>query len=404
MRVSPWVAQLQKQPSYLRAQPQLSLQLLDGIRHGVRIGFTGDRTRALDAPNLGSATKDPAVRALISDIIAADVAAGKKAGPFDAPPQSDGGTAFCVSPIGAVPKPGSAQIRVIHHLSYPFGGDSINAGIAPEELSLARFDDACDGVRAERARTGRAPLLTKLDVEAAYKQVPVHPDDRALLGLRWEGKYYNELVLPFGLRSSGNRWELYAAALHHFIQHHVGVTLVVHYVDDFLLIDADEERARRALTETLALCARLGIPMAERKTEGPCTRLVFLGIEIDTQTMRMQLGEKRLFELRRLLTHWGGQRTISQKELQSLTGKLNFAANVVRRGRAYLRRLIDLARELGALPGNTPKRQHRITREAMRDICWWRDFIAQWNGHSLLYELEWEKADKFETGAGRACE
>ena len=45
-------------------------------------------------------------------------------------------------------------------------------------------------------------LLAKLDIESAYWIIPVHPDDRPLLGMVWKGSLYVDTALPFGLRSS----------------------------------------------------------------------------------------------------------------------------------------------------------------------------------------------------------
>ena len=33
-------------------------------------------------------------------------------------------------------------------------------------------------------------LLAKVDIECAYRNVPVHPDDRYLLGMSWRGSGY----------------------------------------------------------------------------------------------------------------------------------------------------------------------------------------------------------------------
>ena len=33
-------------------------------------------------------------------------------------------------------------------------------------------------------------LIAKLDIESAYRIVPVHPDDRSLLGIQWKGATY----------------------------------------------------------------------------------------------------------------------------------------------------------------------------------------------------------------------
>jgi hypothetical protein len=392
MQADLWRAQLQLEPSYALDHPQLAAAVLHGIMHGVSIGFTGARDVSRTSHNLRSALDGGRVQRMVRDIILADVAAGKKAGPFDVPPFEH----FSYSPIGAVQKGGSwEKIRVIHHLSFPFGGDSINASVEDGELVLGRFDEACDAVLL----LGPGCSLIKLDVEAAYKQVPVRREDRALLGLKWEGKFYYELTLPFGLKSSGVRWELYAAALHYFFRHHLGVELVIHYVDDFLFVVADRELAQRQMDAALALCAKLGIPMAAAKAEGPATCLTFLGIELDTIAMEARLPDKRLAELRLLLKSWTGRRTCCILDLQQLTGKLHFACNVVRAGRPWLRRLIALTTELCRQRGLMQRdggQQHRLTREARQDVLWWHRFITKWNGRSLLYEREWQAATTLE--------
>jgi hypothetical protein len=280
------------------------------------------------------------------------------------------------------------KIRVIHHLSHPFGGDSINANIEPEPLELGRFDAACDAIRL----LGCGCLLCKFDVEAAYKQVPVRPGDRPLLGIKWRGKYYYELCLPFGLRSSGYRWELFAAALHWFFRNILGIELVIHYVDDFLIVLPATPAAARLRDLVLRLCEWLGIPMSPAKTEGPTTRLTFLGIELDTVALTARLDDKRLAELAALLADWVGRETCSIRELQSLCGKLHFASSVVRAGRVFVRRLVDLTSALER-QGLPPGKPHTLTAPARADIRWWQRFIREWNGKSLLYEREWTRAD-----------
>jgi len=46
----------------------------------------------------------------------------------------------------------------------------------------------------------RGAQMAKFDVEAAYRNVAVHPEDRYLLGMKWRGQFYVDLALPFGLR------------------------------------------------------------------------------------------------------------------------------------------------------------------------------------------------------------
>lgn len=383
MRVEEWRPYLEKE--YAESNPHLIDTLLDGMRDGVSIDFVGDRNKNRMCTNLRSATDDPKVAAKVSAAIAADVAALKKAGPFDTPPFPF----FSCSPIGAVPKRNTDKIRVIHHLSFPFGGDSINASTEHKGLELGRFDDAADAVR----RLGSGCYLIKLDVEAAYKQVPVRRDDWPLLGFHWEGKYYYERVLPFGLKSSCRLWEAYATALHDIFKRHLPIDAVIHYVDDFLFVVKLKEDATESLKQALHMCEKLGIPMAADKVEGPITRLTFLGIQLCTETMKASLDNDRLSELHQLLYDWGDKANASITELQSLAGKLNWACAVIRPGRTFLRRIIDHITTLKQRE-NGRKGPQPIPKSVRLDIDWWIRHGLPWQGVGLLYETEWTNADR----------
>ena len=211
---------------------------------------------------------------------------------------------------------------------------------------------------------------------------------------------------------------MFAAALHFFCEHALSVTaprFVVHYVDDFLFVvqSADGVQARAMLEGALALCKFLGVPMSEAKTEGPVTRLTFLGIELDTVAMAARLDDSRLAELRQLCLAWQSKGDASAVELQSLAGKLNFACSVVRPGRIYIRHILQQIRAIGAMRcTRTGKPLPRIARVAVPqgvrdDVSWWAQFLPQWNGSSLLYDLEWADApaiqlqtDACQTGYG----
>ena len=65
-------------------------------------------------------------------------------------------------------------------------------------LTLICVDDAA---RAE-TRLGQGALLAKVDIKSAYRMVPVHLEDRLLLGMSWNGALYVDAALPFGLRSA----------------------------------------------------------------------------------------------------------------------------------------------------------------------------------------------------------
>ena len=77
-----------------------------------------------------------------------------------------------------------------------------------------------------------------------------------------------------------------------------------------------------------------------------------------------------------------GRRTCHRQELKSLLGHLHHACKVVRPGRAFLRRVIDLLTRFR-------NRSHpvRINAEFRRDPQWWLAIFQEWNGISFFLRL-----------------
>lgn len=132
---------------------------------------------------------------------------------------------------------------------------------------------------------GQNTLLAKIDIEHAYRNIPVHPDDRELLGMSWEGEVYIASVLPFGLRSAPKIFSAVADAVE-WMGMHAGIMVLLHYLDDFLTMGrANSAECKENLDCLVNLCNRLGLPLKWEKLEGPAVVLVFLGILLDTQNL-----------------------------------------------------------------------------------------------------------------------
>ncbi len=65
-------------------------------------------------------------------------------------------------------------------------------------LSYTSVDAIVDRV----LRLGQGTLLSKMDIKQVYRLVPIHPDDRYLMGMEWRGSVYVDKCLPLGLRSA----------------------------------------------------------------------------------------------------------------------------------------------------------------------------------------------------------
>ena len=168
---------------------------------GVRIGYSGSRQFRI-SKNWPSALKH---KEAIQAFIEKDCACGRKGGPFLQPPMQN----FVGSPMGAfVKKRSPGKIGEIHDLSWP-PGESVNDHIF-EDCSVHYI--TMDKIASLVKHCGSGCFMAKLDLEDAYKHIMVRCEDCELLGSVWDFKdenghitnvYYVDLVLPFGLKSSG---------------------------------------------------------------------------------------------------------------------------------------------------------------------------------------------------------
>ena len=159
-----------------------------------------------------------------------------------------------------------------------------------------------------------------------------------------------------------------------------GATNTFNYIDDFITVGtpltSECERNPRVMHE---ICTEVGLPYEPEKDEGPASTITFLGIEIDSTALELRLPTDKLGRLRTELGQWRGRKGCKKRELLSLIGSLSHACKVVRAGRSFLRRLIDLSTIAKHI-------NHfiRINREARLDIEWWFQFCEQWNGVAMM--------------------
>ena len=120
-----------------------------------------------------------------------------------------------------------------------------------------------------------------------------------------------------------------------------GVKSSLHYLDDCVLVE-DHEQAAALKKKLCNHFHSFGIPLKPSKLEGPTCCLTFLGIEVDTDRLQLRLQATKMEQLLSELQQAWGRRTLTKRELQSLTGLLQHASTVVRPGRAFLQRLYAL--------------------------------------------------------------
>ena len=170
------------------------------------------------------------------------------------------------------PKKHSAdKWRLILDMSHP-KGSSINDGIDKQlcSLSYIKVDDVVQHIIA----LGRG---CKLDIESAFRNIPVHP----MIGNSLACNGTNiDTVLPFGLRSAPQIFNCIAATLQ-WIARHYGMTFLEHFLDDFITAGApNTNECETSLYILMIFCCILGLPLATEKREGTATCLTFLGLTL----------------------------------------------------------------------------------------------------------------------------
>ena len=354
---------------FLSDHPDQSLVkfLLNGFTHGFDIGYRGPVTQGQTRNLLSARENIPHV----TEAIRKELSRGHTAGPFSQPPFD---TLHC-SPLGAVPKK-DGTYRIILDLSSP-RGSSINEFISSTDFSVrySSFDDAVQLV----SDIGPSCVLAKLDIKHAFRLCPVRPSDWPLLGYQWLDGFFIDTRLPFGSRSSPFIFNKFADALLWILTTVFNITFMVHYLDDFLICNVSHAKCKEDMDCMQSVFSQLGVPLAPDKVIGPSTCLTYLGIEIDSHNQSIRLPPDKLADLITLLHSWSAKKKCTKRELLSLLGSLSFACKVVKPGRMFLRRLIDLSTTVHHI-------NHRITlnTEARADITWWITFLPTWNGKELI--------------------
>lgn len=344
--------------------------LLDGFRNGFPLGSIGSISVKIppNHPSVANHTNFVSVK------ISSEISKNRIKGPYSYPPLDN----FICSPLGVVPKRSPNSFRLIHDLSYPKFGTSVNSCI-PEEKSTVQLE-TFDHVASLVLQSGQHSLIAKADIEDAFRIIPISPLDYHKLGFTFQGHYYFDTVLPMGASSSVSIFESFSKAIQWIMQHSLKVRRVSHIIDDFIFVGSPASReCHEALTKFFTLAADIGIPIKTDKTVFPSTSVEVHGITMNTATMTASLPTDKIINLKSLLLQNMHKKKVSLKTLQSILGHLNFACKVIKPGRCFLRRLYDLTK------GHT-KSWHfiKISKDCRADLKLWYSFLSDYNGVTLL--------------------
>ena len=368
--------------------PVKASEIWIGFTLGFPLHYSGLHVPS-DAKNLKSALEQPGI---VKQKILAEIAAGRVAGPFANRPIPT----LRVSPLGLVPKKEPNKFRLIHHLSYP-PGNSLNDFIDPKLCSVqyTSFDEAVHMIQD----LGQGCLLAKSDIMSAFRLLPVSVNSFDQLGFMFDDEYYVDKAMPFGCSISCHTWELFATFLEFCVARQSQYRSLLHYLDNFLFGGRKgTNHCACILSVFMTKMRSLGVPVASEKTEGPTTKLSFLGLELDSSEMTIRIPKAKIEEICQKILVMLSRKKCTLQQMQSLIGSLNFACRAVVPGRPFCRRLIN------AICGLTKPHHHlNITVSMKEDLKLWLKFFEDFNGISVFHDRYWvsnEDVQLFTDSAG----
>src|SRR5256714_883582 len=235
---------------------------------------------------------------------------------------------FCY-PLGLVPKMRNgvqSGWRMIFDLSCP-RGTSVNDGI-PLQFGTLKYESFSHAI-CLITKAGKGCHMLKKDLKSAFRYVPISPYDWLLFIFYWNGSFYGDIYLPFGLRTSSRIYNMFGEAIHWTLKHEFS-WIVSHYVDDFLAVfppgaDSLLQSASEAFN---TLCGDLGFEAAPEKDELG-TKVNHLGFEINSITMTATLPDSKRQRALDEVTHVISSKSVSAVSLERLLGFLNHCCEVV---------------------------------------------------------------------------
>ena len=89
----------------------------------------------------------------------------------------------------------------------------------------------------------------------------------------------------------------------------------------------------------------------------------------------------RMVEIMQLLDQWRFKTEATRREIESLIGKLQFIKNCIKQGCVFITRMLNILRKFPKIG------KHNIHPEFRKDVCWWYNFLREYNGTSIMWHL-----------------
>lgn len=245
----------------------------------------------------------------------------------------------------------------------------------------------------------------KLDLSNCFLSFPLHPSAWPHFIFCFEDKLYQFRRMPFGLSSAPRICTLLLSVVAFYLKHNLAVPIdLIRYLDDFLFITRSKAAMQHTLSAAQQAISAFGLVVNQDKTAGPAQQLEFLGIQLDSVAQTLSLTPARIQELLTLLAAAPSAGKVKPSFVESLIGKLQFAATVLPGARPFVRRMLDFQQALRrkkeavdekqsspALQTEAEARQlyfqqkHTPVKPSKgfhQDVRFWQAHLLHWNGRA----------------------
>ena len=192
------------------------------------------------------------------------------------------------SPLNTRNKKDSMEKRIILDLSFP-EGLAVDKGIDKATYLGVNVDwrlPTVDTLAQLMIKKGVGSLLFKRDLKRYYRQIFVDPSDAVKLGYYVDDMIYIDSTLPMGMTSSCYIAQRVSSIIP-FIMQQRGYS-AVNYIDDLGGVDS-ASKAELAFEELGNILAEIGILESVQKATPPSTKMVFLGILLDSESQTLSI-------------------------------------------------------------------------------------------------------------------
>ena len=350
--------------------------VINDIESGCDIGCQGPAREPTKSSNAPSAFQ---FAEQITDSIADWLEAGFAAGPFTAdqvPPDAK------ISGIMCREKP-NGSARIILNLSAPLG-QSVNDGIRSSDFPTTM--SSTTKWIAVLNKAGKGCLFFKADWSVAYKHLHVRPLDTSLQWFSWLDRFFVELNLVFGSRSSAGLFDRLAKAILDLAIRLAKFSpdMVCQYLDDISAAGPEGCQALFEFEEAYRqVAAEIGVTLAPtsdpEKAFSPTTSGVVLGIHYDSVAWTWSIPPAKLARVLAQLKAAVSAQSIPQAEMASIAGRIMHYAPLVPLGKFNIMYLLKAA---GSQAARTDLVD--ISPDTRRQLYFWLVVLRATDGHTRI--------------------